>query len=168
MRDESRRYLARLNVAIDDTDRAVDTLSGGQRQAVAIARALRWNARLVIMDEPTAALGVAESRQVLDLIRELRARGTTVILVSHNMARSSRSRRASRCSRAAARSPIAHAGLTRDDLAHLVMTGNSRRRHAMNDFTSELKHGGRRRHRAAATRRCAPAPCMRAPSSCGT
>ena len=64
----------------------VERLSGGQRQAVAIARALHWNARLVIMDEPTAALGVAESRQVLDLIRELHRGGTTVILISHNMA----------------------------------------------------------------------------------
>jgi ABC-type sugar transport system ATPase subunit len=66
-------------------DRPVADLSGGQRQAVALARALRWQARIVIMDEPTAALGVAESRQVLDLISRLRARGVTVLLVSHNM-----------------------------------------------------------------------------------
>ena len=86
MREASSRYLARLKVDIRDTDRAIERLSGGQRQAVAIARALHWNARLVIMDEPTAALGVAESRQVLDLIRELHRGGTTVILISHNMA----------------------------------------------------------------------------------
>src|SRR4051812_46441187 len=124
MRAESRRYLARLNVAIDDTDRTVDTLSGGQRQAVAIARALRWNARLVIMDEPTAALGVAESRQVLDLIRELNRGGTTVILVSHNMAE---------VVAVASRVLVLKAGrlledrpvgdLTADALAHLVMVG---------------------------------------------
>ena len=124
MRAESRAYLARLKVDIADTRRAVDTLSGGQRQAVAIARALRWNARLVIMDEPTAALGVAESRQVLDLIRELRRAGTTVILISHNMAEVVEV--ATRVAilkggRKIADLPVA--GLTGDDLAHLVMVG---------------------------------------------
>jgi simple sugar transport system ATP-binding protein len=124
MREESRRYLARLNVAIDDTDRTVDTLSGGQRQAVAIARALRWNARLVIMDEPTAALGVAESRQVLDLIRELNRGGTTVVLISHNMAEviEVATRVAVlKSGRKVADRPTR--GLGADDLAHLVMTG---------------------------------------------
>ena len=124
MREDSRRYLARLNIAIDDTDRAVETLSGGQRQAVAIARALRWNARLVIMDEPTAALGVAESRQVLDLIRELARGGTTVILVSHNMAEVVDV--ASRVAVLKSGRKIADrttTGLSGDDLAHLVMTG---------------------------------------------
>jgi ABC-type sugar transport system ATPase subunit len=124
MREESRKYLARLNVAIDDTDRAVDTLSGGQRQAVAIARALHWNARLVIMDEPTAALGVAESRQVLDLIRELNRGGTTVILISHNMAEVIEV--ATRVAVLKSGRKIADrptAGISADDLAHLVMTG---------------------------------------------
>ena len=124
MREESRRYLARLNVTIDDTDRAVDTLSGGQRQAVAIARALRWNARLVIMDEPTAALGVAERRQVLDLIRELNRTGTTVVLISHNMAEVIEV--ATRVAILKSGRKIAErptAGITADDLAHLVMTG---------------------------------------------
>ena len=124
MRAEAHRYLARLNVAITDTDRAVDTLSGGQRQAVAIARALRWNARLVIMDEPTAALGVAESRQVLDLIRELHRAGTTVILISHNMAEVVEV--ATRVVVLKSGCKIADrpaAGLSADDLAHLVMTG---------------------------------------------
>jgi len=124
MRAESRRYLARLNVAIDDTERAVDTLSGGQRQAVAIARALRWNARLVIMDEPTAALGVAESRQVLDLIRELHRAGTTVILVSHNMAEVIEvATRVAVLKSGRKVADLPAAGLTADDLAHLVMTG---------------------------------------------
>lgn len=85
MRAESQRLLARLRIAIADMDRPVNALSGGQRQGVAIARALRWSARIVIMDEPTAALGVKETRQVLDLIRELKAQGITVLLISHNM-----------------------------------------------------------------------------------
>jgi ribose transport system ATP-binding protein len=124
MRDASSRYLARVKVDIRDTDRAIEHLSGGQRQAVAIARALHWNARLVIMDEPTAALGVAESRQVQDLIRELHRGGTTVILISHNMAEVVDV--ATRVvvfkgGRKIADRPAA--GLTADDLAHLVMVG---------------------------------------------
>jgi simple sugar transport system ATP-binding protein len=124
MRDASSRYLARLKVDIRDTNRAVERLSGGQRQAVAIARALHWNARLVIMDEPTAALGVAESRQVQDLIRELHGTGTTVILISHNMAEVVEV--ATRVvvikgGRKIADRPVT--GLSADDLAHLVMVG---------------------------------------------
>jgi ABC-type sugar transport system ATPase subunit len=124
MRDASSRYLGRLKVDIRDTDRVIERLSGGQRQAVAIARALHWNARLVIMDEPTAALGVAESRQVLDLIRELHRAGTTVILISHNMAEVVDV--ATRVvvfkgGRKIADRPAS--GLTADDLAHLVMVG---------------------------------------------
>ena len=63
----------------------VASLSGGQRQSVAIAKAVLWNSRLVIMDEPTAALGVAQTAVVLDLIRRLAARGVAVIVISHNM-----------------------------------------------------------------------------------
>ena len=85
MAADAKGYLARLSVAIDDMTRPVERLSGGQRQAVAIARALRWNAEVIIMDEPTAALGVKETGQVLDLIRRLKADGRTVILISHNM-----------------------------------------------------------------------------------
>ena len=124
MRDASSRYLARLKIDIRDTDRVIDGLSGGQRQAVAIARALHWNARLVIMDEPTAALGVAESRQVLDLIRELHRGGTTVILISHNMAEVVEV--ATRVVVVKGGRKIADrpaAGLSADDLAHLVMIG---------------------------------------------
>jgi len=124
MRAQSRGYLARLKVSDVDTDRPVEALSGGQRQAVAIARALHWNARLVIMDEPTAALGVAESRQVLNLIRELHRGGTTVILVSHNMAEVVEV--ATRVVVLKAGRKIADrpaAGLGADDLAHLVMMG---------------------------------------------
>ena len=63
----------------------VATLSGGQRQSVAVARAVMWNSRLVILDEPTAALGVAQTRQVLDLVRRLAEQGLSVVLVSHNL-----------------------------------------------------------------------------------
>jgi simple sugar transport system ATP-binding protein len=124
MMDEARGYLARLKVDIPDTDRAVEMLSGGQRQAVAIARALRWNARLVIMDEPTAALGVAESRQVLDLIRELHRGGTTVILISHNMADIVEvATRVAVLKSGRKVADLPAEGLGADDLAHLVMTG---------------------------------------------
>jgi ABC-type sugar transport system ATPase subunit len=124
MREASSGYLAQLKIDIRDTDRAVERLSGGQRQAVAIARALHWNARLVIMDEPTAALGVAETRQVQDLIRELQRGGTTVILISHNMAEVVAV--ATRVvvikgGRKIADRPAE--GLAADDLAHLVMAG---------------------------------------------
>ena len=120
----SRRYLARLKVDIADTERAVERLSGGQRQAVAIARALRWNARLVIMDEPTAALGVAESAEVLDLIRELRRGGTTVILVSHNMAEIvGVATRVAVLKNGRKIADLPVDGITADSLAHLVMTG---------------------------------------------
>jgi ABC-type sugar transport system ATPase subunit len=85
MTREAQRFLARLSVRIDDIAAPVERLSGGQRQAVAIARVLRWDAGLIIMDEPTAALGVRETAEVLDLIRHLRDEGRTIVLVSHNM-----------------------------------------------------------------------------------
>ncbi|UCF92682.1 MAG: sugar ABC transporter ATP-binding protein [Desulfobacterales bacterium] len=78
-------YLGRLNIEIKDMKAPVASLSGGQRQAVAISRALRWQASLVIMDEPTAALGVRETAQVLDLIRQLHDQAVTIIIISHNM-----------------------------------------------------------------------------------
>jgi D-xylose transport system ATP-binding protein len=64
---------------------AVASLSGGQRQAVAVAKAVMWNSRLVILDEPTAALGVAQTRQVLDLVKRLAERGLGVVIISHNL-----------------------------------------------------------------------------------
>jgi D-xylose transport system ATP-binding protein len=63
----------------------VATLSGGQRQSVAVARAVMWNSRVVILDEPTAALGVAQTRQVLDLVRRLAEQGLAVVFISHNL-----------------------------------------------------------------------------------
>jgi fructose transport system ATP-binding protein len=72
-------------MTIQNINQAVETLSGGQRQGVAVARAAAFGSRVVILDEPTAALGVKESRKVLELIQEVRARGMPVILISHNM-----------------------------------------------------------------------------------
>lgn len=72
-------------MTIQNIKQAVETLSGGQRQGVAVARAAAFGSKVIILDEPTAALGVKESRRVLDLIQELRARGIPIILISHNM-----------------------------------------------------------------------------------
>jgi len=85
MRARAREVLSELQVGIPSVNVAVKGMSGGQRQCLAIARALLWGRRIVILDEPTAALGVRESQQVLDLIRRLRDHGVSVILVSHNM-----------------------------------------------------------------------------------
>ncbi len=82
---QSRGFLGRLGSSLTDMTAPVESLSGGQRQAVAICRALRWKAEIIVMDEPTAALGVRETEQVLLLIRQLKETGITVILVSHNM-----------------------------------------------------------------------------------
>lgn len=85
MRDESAQILTRLDIKIPSLSQQIRNLSGGQRQAVAIARTIYWNAKLVIMDEPTAALGVSQQREVLTLVRTLADQGVPVILISHNM-----------------------------------------------------------------------------------
>jgi D-xylose transport system ATP-binding protein len=105
-REQTHRYLPRVAEPLDETEmekRAITilgdlsvtlpsvraliaSLSGGQRQSVAIARAVMWNSKLVILDEPTAALGVAQTRQVLELIKRLRSQGLPVIVISHNLA----------------------------------------------------------------------------------
>jgi D-xylose transport system ATP-binding protein len=85
MKRTTREVVQRLQVGLPDLDGVVGLLSGGQRQAVAVARAAAFASRLVILDEPTAALGVRESRQVLDLILRLRDEGRGVIVVSHAM-----------------------------------------------------------------------------------
>ncbi|WP_394618896.1 ATP-binding cassette domain-containing protein [Lentzea sp. JNUCC 0626] len=85
MREEAGRMLDELGVAVKSMSQLVETLSGGQRQAVAVARAAAFGSRVVIMDEPTAALGVQESGKVLELIDRIRARGLPVVLISHNM-----------------------------------------------------------------------------------
>jgi ABC-type sugar transport system ATPase subunit len=81
----AREQLQRLRIRIDSvTDRA-DALSGGQRQAIAVARAVAWGRRVLLMDEPTASLGVEEQQKVAELIEEVRRAGTPVVLVSHNI-----------------------------------------------------------------------------------
>ena len=72
-------------MTIQNIDQAVETLSGGQRQGVAVARAAAFGTRVLLLDEPTAALGVKESRKVLDLILTVRERGIPIVLISHNM-----------------------------------------------------------------------------------
>ena len=85
MRAEAAKVLDRLDIHIPSLKQKLVNLSGGQRQAVAIARAIYWNAKLLIMDEPTAALGVPEQRKVLALVRSLREHNIPVILISHTM-----------------------------------------------------------------------------------
>jgi fructose transport system ATP-binding protein len=85
MRRDARRVLDELGIDVKSMGQLVETLSGGQRQAVAVARAAAFGSRVVIMDEPTAALGVQESGKVLELIDRIRERGMPVVLISHNM-----------------------------------------------------------------------------------
>jgi ABC-type sugar transport system ATPase subunit len=86
MERKARETLSGLRVTtVQSIRQPVASLSGGQRQSVAIAKAVLWNSKLVIMDEPTAALGVAQTRNVLDLIRRLADQGLAVLMVSHNM-----------------------------------------------------------------------------------
>jgi ABC-type sugar transport system ATPase subunit len=85
MAAETQRLLDNLDVRIDSPRKTIRDLSGGQRQAVAIARAVHWAQRLVLMDEPMASLGVAETERVEALIRRLRDRGTAILLVSHSL-----------------------------------------------------------------------------------
>jgi fructose transport system ATP-binding protein len=86
MRSEAKRHMSELGVAtLQNIGQAVESLSGGQRQAVAVARSAAFGSKVVILDEPTAALGVKEGNRVLQLIRDVRDRGLPVILISHNM-----------------------------------------------------------------------------------
>ena len=82
----ARQKLSELGLlTIQNINQAVETLSGGQRQGVAVARAAAFGSKVVILDEPTAALGVKESRKVLELIQDVRGRGQSIVLISHNM-----------------------------------------------------------------------------------
>jgi len=86
MERKARETLASLSVrTVSSVRQVVASLSGGQRQTVAIAKAVLWNSKVVFLDEPTAALGVAQTRQVLDLVRRLADQGLGVVLISHNM-----------------------------------------------------------------------------------
>ncbi len=124
MRQKAGALLTSLNQTIADVDCSVSELSGGQRQAVAISRALLWKARVVIMDEPTAALGVKETAEVLGLVRRLREENVAVILISHSMedvlAVADRVI-VLKAGRKVAESPTQ--GLTPPQLAQAVMTG---------------------------------------------
>jgi simple sugar transport system ATP-binding protein len=85
MRRRTQEAFETLGVGVQDATAAVATLSGGQRQGVAVARAVTWAGKVVFMDEPTAALGVVQTRNVLDLIKRVRETGLAVVLISHNM-----------------------------------------------------------------------------------
>ena len=86
MERASRQTLTALSVTtLQSVRQTVSGLSGGQRQSVAVAKAVMWNSRIVILDEPTAALGVAQTRQVLSLVRTLAERGLAVVIISHNL-----------------------------------------------------------------------------------
>jgi D-xylose transport system ATP-binding protein len=86
MEQAAQETLSSLSVrTVRSVRQRVASLSGGQRQTVAIAKAVLWNSKVVVLDEPTAALGVAQTAQVLDLVRRLAARGVAVVLISHNM-----------------------------------------------------------------------------------
>ena len=86
MEETARQKLSDLGLmTIQNINQAVETLSGGQRQGVAVARAAAFGSKVIILDEPTAALGVKESRKVLELIQDVRSRGIPIILISHNM-----------------------------------------------------------------------------------
>ena len=85
MEQETKSLLNRLKIKVQSVRQKVERLSGGQRQAVAIARATAFNAKVIIMDEPTAALSVAAIDQVLELIKELKAQGASIIIISHRL-----------------------------------------------------------------------------------
>jgi ABC-type sugar transport system ATPase subunit len=85
MHEESKKVLKRLEIEIPSLRNLIKNLSGGQRQAVAIGRSIYWDAKLLIMDEPTAALGVQEQRKVLDLVRVLRSQNIPIIIISHQL-----------------------------------------------------------------------------------
>ena len=126
MREESRAYLRRLGIDLTNVDTPVEELSGGQRQAVAICRALRWNADVIIMDEPTAALGVRETEHVLDLIRMLKQRGGTVVVVSHNMNHvAAIADRATILRSGHTQAELSLDGVTPDALSRLILSGQA-------------------------------------------
>lgn len=127
MKREAISYLKRLSIPISDANRPIERLSGGQRQAVAICRALLWNAKIIIMDEPTAALGVRETAQVNDLIRSLRDEGRTVILISHNMVDvAALASRVVILSKGQKIVDQATDNLSPDDISHMILQGTDR------------------------------------------
>ena len=85
MYSESKKVLSELEINIPSLKNKIKMLSGGQRQAVAISRSIYWDAKFLIMDEPTAALGISEQKKVLDLVRVLKSHGLGIIIISHQM-----------------------------------------------------------------------------------
>jgi len=85
MLTESQRLLKSIGIDLFSQTVKVSSLSGGQKKAVAIARAMYWNTKIIIMDEPTAALGVSEVKKLLDLLRSLKSKGVSIIFISHNL-----------------------------------------------------------------------------------
>jgi ABC-type sugar transport system ATPase subunit len=85
MKTESEKLLKRIGISALPSESKVGFLSGGQKKSVAIARSIYWNAKVIFMDEPTAALGIGEVRKVLDLIRSLKETGVSIVFISHNL-----------------------------------------------------------------------------------
>lgn len=127
MRRNAVDLLHDLAVDLPSVDTKVKDLSGGQRQSVAIAKAVNANCRILIMDEPTAALGVAQTRKVLDLVQELKARGIGIIYITHNM--HDVMQVCDRCvvlKNGRKIGEIATSDITKEDLANAIITGEMR------------------------------------------
>jgi D-xylose transport system ATP-binding protein len=128
MRDNTVRLLKDLAVDLPSVDAKVKDLSGGQRQSVAIAKAVNAKCRVIIMDEPTAALGVAQTRKVLSLVKELKSRGICIIYITHNMHDVMEV-----CDRCVVMKngrkvgEIATGSISKEDLANVIITGDMSR-----------------------------------------
>ncbi|UYV35615.1 ATP-binding cassette domain-containing protein [Rhodobacteraceae bacterium D3-12] len=130
MRKDALGFMSLLNKSITDMNAKVTDLSGGQRQAVAICRALRWNANVVILDEPTAALGVRETEQVLGLVSSLKDAGKTVILISHAMQDvAALADRVTILRTGKTQISLEGGDLTADSLSHYILSGEANRIH---------------------------------------
>lgn len=126
MEEETRRIMGRLNPNFRKFGSPVADLSGGQRQSVAIARAVYFNARILIMDEPTAALGVEETRMVGELIEELKARGLGIFLIDHDVQQVMRlCDRASVLKNGHLVGTVHTADVTEDDLLEMITLGKT-------------------------------------------
>ena len=125
MRRNAEKLLTELAVDLPSVDAKVKDLSGGQRQSVAIAKAVNSNCKIIMLDEPTAALGVAQTRKVLDLVKSLKARGMAVIYITHNMHDVM-----AVCDRCVVMKngrkvgEVMTSDVTKDDLANIIITGS--------------------------------------------
>lgn len=146
MREQAREQLSKLGITtVQDIRQPLETLSGGQRQAVAVARAAAFGSKVIILDEPTAALGVRETRQVLQLIKELRRQGLPVILISHDMQQVFEVADRIHIQRLGRRAAVVTPAATMEEVV-AIMTG------AVDPGKLQTADGGAG-HRAAATRR---------------